>query len=120
MAHILFVDDDADLVELVSLRLRSCGHEVTAVGSVDAARNALAAHSDVDLVVVDRTMPGRSGADLLRGLRAEGSTPQVLMLTARDREHGPEDGRTPGAEDCMTEPFTPDELATRIISLLAC
>ena len=119
MAHILVVDDDADIVELVSLKLRSSGHEVTAVGSGETARDALAARHDVDLAVVDHMMPGMTGVDLVRALRAEGSTLPVLMLTARSQERDLENGFTAGVDDYMTKPFSPRELAARVTSLLA-
>lgn len=118
MANILVVDDDPDIVELVSLKLRSSGHAVTAVGSGEAARDALAARRDFDLAVVDHMMPGMTGVDLVRVLRAEGSTLRVLMLTARSQERDLENGFTAGVDDYMTKPFSPRELAVRVTALL--
>lgn len=119
MANILVVDDDTDIVELVSLKLRSSGHSVTAVGSGEAALDALAARNDFDLAVVDHMMPGMTGVDLVRGLRAAGSTLRVLMLTARSQERDLENGFTAGVDDYMTKPFSPRELAVRVTSMLA-
>ncbi|WP_422115517.1 response regulator transcription factor [Brachybacterium sp. UNK5269] len=119
MANILVVDDDPDIVELVSLKLRSSGHAVTAVGSGEAARDALAADHGFDLAVVDHMMPGMTGVDLVRLLRAEGSHLRILMLTARSQERDVENGFTAGVDDFMTKPFSPRELAARITSILA-
>lgn len=119
MANILVVDDDPDIVGLVSLKLRSSGHEVTAVGSGEAALDALAARTDVDLAVVDHMMPGMTGVDLVRALRAGGSTMKVLMLTARSQERDLENGFTAGVDDYMTKPFSPRELAARVTSMLS-
>jgi len=119
MANILVVDDDPDIVELVSLKLRSSGHEVTAVGSGEAALDTLATRTDVDLAVVDHMMPGMTGVDLVRALRAGGSTLKVLMLTARSQERDLENGFTAGVDDYMTKPFSPRELAARVTSMLS-
>lgn len=119
MANILVVDDDPDIVELVSLKLRSSGHSVTSVGSGEAARDTLAAHHDFDLAVVDHMMPGMTGVDLVRGMRAEGSTLRVLMLTARSQERDLENGFAAGVDDYMTKPFSPRELAARVNSMLS-
>ena len=104
MAHILVVDDDPDIVELVSLKLRAGGHEVTVAGSGEAARDVLASRRDVDLV---------------RALRAEGSQLRILMLTARSQERDLENGFTAGVDDYMTKPFSPRELAARVGAMLA-
>ncbi|WP_394216956.1 response regulator transcription factor [Brachybacterium vulturis] len=119
MANILVVDDDPDIVELVSLKLRSSGHAVTAVGSGEAALDALAARGDLDLAVVDHMMPGMTGVDLVRTLRSEGSGLRFLMLTARSQERDLENGFTAGVDDYMTKPFSPRELAARVAALLA-
>ena len=119
MAHILVVDDDPDIVELVSLKLRAGGHEVTVAGSGEAARDVLASRRDVDLAVVDHMMPGLTGVDLVRALRAEGSQLRILMLTARSQERDLENGFTAGVDDYMTKPFSPRELAARVGAMLA-
>ncbi|PZO60812.1 MAG: response regulator [Pseudoxanthomonas suwonensis] len=121
MAHILVVDDDPDIRELVSLKLRSSGHDVTAVVSGEAARDTLAgdAVAPVDLAVVDHMMPGMTGVDLVRLWRSEGSTLRVLMLTARSQERDLEAGFAAGVDDYLTKPFSPRELATRVRALLA-
>ncbi|MCT1385755.1 response regulator transcription factor [Brachybacterium sp. p3-SID1565] len=121
MAHILVVDDDPDIRELVSLKLRSSGHEVTPVASGEAARDTLldGSTAPVDLAVVDHMMPGMTGVDLLRLWRSEGSTLRVLMLTARSQERDLEAGFAAGADDYLTKPFSPRELAARVTALLA-
>lgn len=119
MAHILVVEDDPDIRELVSLKLRSAGHEISAAGSGEEAREVLSSRTDVDLAVVDHMMPGMTGVDLVRSLRAEGSTLRVLMLTARAQERDVEKGFAAGIDDYMTKPFSPRVLAARVTALLA-
>ncbi|MFC0673966.1 response regulator transcription factor [Brachybacterium hainanense] len=118
MAHILVVDDDPDILELVTLKLRSAGHSVTAAASGELARDALAAHPDIELAVVDLMLPGMTGTDLVRALRAEGSTLRVLMLTARSQERDLVSGFSAGVDDYLTKPFSPRELAVRVQALL--
>jgi len=118
MAHVLAVDDDPDILELVALKLRSAGHTVTTAGSGELARDVLAAHPDIELAVVDHMLPGMTGVDLVRALRAEGSDLRVLMLTARSQERDLVGGFSAGVDDYLTKPFSPRELAVRVRALL--
>jgi DNA-binding response OmpR family regulator len=114
--HVLVIDDDVELCSLVSRFLVREGFQIDAVnGGAQGIEKALS--GDYALVVLDVMMPGMSGFDVLRRIRAESAMP-VLMLTARgdalDRVHGLE----MGADDYLPKPFSPPELAARIRAIL--
>ena len=121
MAHILVVDDDPDIRELVTLKLQASGHSTIGAHSAEAARDVLDSDTDpaVDLAVIDHMMPGMTGVDLIRLLRSEGSTLRMIMLTARSQERDLERGFDAGADDYLTKPFSPRELVVRVSALLA-
>jgi two-component system, OmpR family, phosphate regulon response regulator OmpR len=114
--HLLVVDDDARLGELLRRYLSDSGFRVTISGDASEARAQLASFA-FDLVVLDVMMPGESGLDLTRALRREGRVP-ILLLTAmaepEDRVHGLEQG----ADDYLSKPFEPRELVLRIRNIL--
>ncbi|MDO5661779.1 MAG: response regulator [Brachybacterium sp.] len=118
MAHILVVDDDPDIRELVALKLRSSGKQVSTAVSAEDAQEVLAREDGIDLAVVDHMMPGMTGVDLVRLLRSQGSTLRILMLTARSQERDLETGFSAGADDYLTKPFSPRELSARVTALL--
>lgn len=120
MTVVLVADDDADIRDLVAFKLEQAGHEVIAVEdgqqAIEQARERQPA-----LVVLDVSMPGLSGIDVCRILRADPLTAGVLiiMLTARVQEHDVEGGFSAGADDYVTKPFSPRELVSRIQALLS-
>ena len=115
--HILIVDDDERLRQLIGRFLLEEGFRVTMAANADEARKRLAGVR-FDLMVVDVMMPGESGLDLVRDLKLGSSPPPCLMLTAMgdpgQRLHGLESG----ADDYMTKPFEPRELSFRIKNIL--
>ena len=115
--HILIVDDDERLRQLISRFLLEEGFRVTMAANADEARKRLAGVR-FDLMVVDVMMPGESGLDLVRDLKLGSTPPPCLMLTAMgdpgQRLHGLESG----ADDYMTKPFEPRELSFRIKNIL--
>jgi two-component system phosphate regulon response regulator OmpR len=117
-AHILVVDDDARLRNLLSRYLAGEGFRVTTADNAADARAKLRAVNP-DLMVLDVMMPGESGLDLTDSLRREqGHELPVLMLTARG---APEDriaGFEAGADDYLGKPFDPRELVLRIRAML--
>ncbi|MFW6188343.1 MAG: response regulator transcription factor [Actinomycetota bacterium] len=116
---VLVADDDADIRDLVVFKLEQAGLEVTAVADGSAALDALARHRP-DLVLLDVMMPGLSGLDVLRRIRADEQLRalKVLLLTARARDVDVDDGFTAGADDYVTKPFSPRELLHRVNTLL--
>lgn len=116
MAHILLVDDDRSLLELLGDYLRRSGHQVMAVGSGHEGIRAVGEVAP-DLVLLDVTMPGLDGWQVLARIRAESSVP-VIMLTARGDEPEILRGFAAGADDYVTKPFSFAQLAARIKAVL--
>ena len=113
---ILVVDDEPPIVRLVQMKLEADGMRVR---TAHTGPDALAALEDepVDLVVLDVTMPGMDGFETLRHIRTSSNVP-VIMLTARTLDADKLRGLTGGADDYMTKPFNPDELAARVAAVL--
>jgi len=116
MAHILLVDDDRSLLELLGDYLQRSGHQVTARGSGHEGIRAVA-ESAPDLVLLDVTMPGLDGWQVLARIRAESTVP-VIMLTARGDEPEILRGFAGGADDYVTKPFSFAQLGARIKAVL--
>lgn len=116
---ILVIDDEKDLIELVRYNLEKEGYAV--IGAADGeAGLGLAGREKPDLVVIDLMLPGMDGLEVCRRLRQEPLTAQipVLMLTARSSEADRIIGLELGADDYMTKPFSPRELAARVKAIL--
>lgn len=114
--HVLVVDDDSQLRQLVGKFLRSNGFRVTSVGTAPEMKHSLAS-TPIDLVILDLMLPGTSGLELCRNLRATSSVP-VIMLTAKSEEADQIVGLEVGADDYVTKPFSPRELLARIKAVL--
>jgi DNA-binding response OmpR family regulator len=119
VARILVADDDVDIRELVEFKLSTLGHDVVAVSDGAAAIDACRAQRP-DLAVLDVMMPGVSGLDAIRAIRADPTLAglPVILLTARAQESDVETGFDSGADDYITKPFSPRELASRVEALL--
>jgi DNA-binding response OmpR family regulator len=114
--RVLVVDDDAKTVELVKLYLNRDGYRVlTAYDGVEALRLAREGHPD--LIVLDLMLPGINGLEVCRTLRGESDVP-VIMLTARTTDEDKLTGLGLGADDYVTKPFSPRELAARVRAVL--
>ena len=114
--HLLVVDDDTELCQLLSEYLLPEGYDVEAVHSgMEGVERALA--GDHALVVLDVMLPDVHGFEVLRQLRARSRTP-VLMLTARGNEQDRILGLEMGADDYLPKPFNPRELCARIEAIL--
>jgi two-component system alkaline phosphatase synthesis response regulator PhoP len=110
--RVLVVDDDVKTVELVKLYLDRDGYKVlTAYDGIEALR--LARESHPDLVVLDLMLPGIDGLRVCRTLRNESDVP-IIMLTAKTTEQDRLTGLDLGADDYVTKPFSPKELAARV------
>ena len=114
--HLLVVDDDARLRELLRRYLSESGFRITTAADAGEARANLASFA-FDLVVLDVMMPGESGLALTRALRHEGRVP-VLLLTAMGEPEDRVNGLEQGADDYLSKPFEPRELVLRIRNLL--
>lgn len=115
--RILIVEDDRELIDLLTLHLGSEGFEVAAAADGEAGLQAFMAGA-YDLVILDWMLPSTSGIDVLRALRAVDSRTPVLMLTARAEEADKVLGLELGCDDYLTKPFGVRELTARVKVLL--
>ena len=116
MARVLVVDDDRTVREVVVSYLRARQHEVVEAEDGEGALAAMRARP-ADLVVLDLMLPGIDGLEVCRRLRRAGDVP-VIMLTALGAEADRVVGLEVGADDYVTKPFSPRELALRVDSVL--
>lgn len=115
-AHILVVDDDHEIRRLLKTALEGRGFRVSAARNVQEAKR-IQEDSRVDLVVLDIMMPGGSGLDFCRDLRARSAVP-IILLTALGEEADRVVGLEFGADDYVTKPFGVSELVARIRAAL--
>jgi two-component system, OmpR family, phosphate regulon response regulator OmpR len=114
--HLLVVDDDRRIRDLLSRYLRSEGYRVT---TADTAADARAKLDGLcfDMLILDVMMPGESGFELAASIRTSSTVP-ILMLTARDAAESRIKGLEIGADDYVSKPFEPRELSLRIANIL--
>lgn len=115
-AHILLVDDDRRIRDLLSRFLQKNGYRVTLAGTAAEARVHLRSFS-FDLLILDVMMPGESGLSFAEDVRRTSDVP-ILMLTARAEVEDRVRGLETGADDYLTKPYEPRELVLRIASIL--
>ena len=118
-ARVLVVEDEPHIQELVAVNLEHAGHRVVRAASAEDADTAIRAELP-DVIVLDWMLPGESGLAFVRRLRADPRTRSlpILMLTARAMETDKLLGLEAGADDYLTKPFSPRELAARIKAVL--
>jgi two-component system phosphate regulon response regulator OmpR len=115
--HIIVVDDEPDLREMLAEYLARHGFSVAAAGDGRAFR-AVLAEREPALVILDVTMPGEDGFSLARAVRARSPSPGIIMLTANGELADRVSGLEAGADDYIVKPFAPRELLARVRSLL--
>jgi two-component system, OmpR family, response regulator len=115
-AHILAVDDDAAIRQLIVDYLTDNGLRVSPAGNGDEMHAVIDA-DHVDLIVLDVKLPGEDGFSLARGIRAKSQVP-IIMLTGQTHEVDRVLGLELGADDYLTKPFSPRELLARIKAVL--
>jgi len=117
--HLLVVDDDARLRDLLRRYLSENGFRVTVAANAQEARANLASFA-FDLIVLDVMMPGESGLDLTAALRRNGGSPglPILLLTAMGEPEDRVNGLERGADDYLAKPFEPRELVLRIRNII--
>jgi len=116
IAHILVVDDDREIRDLLSRFLTKYGYRVSVAANGREMAQILSQWS-IDLVVLDIMMPGEDGLSLCRGLRAKSSV-AIIMLTMMNEETDRIVGLEMGADDYLTKPFNPRELMARMKAVL--
>jgi DNA-binding response OmpR family regulator len=113
---ILVVDDDIELLGLIGFALRQAGYLVLEAADGGAALETYA-REQPDLVILDVNLPVLSGFEVCRRIRAEASTP-IMLLTVRNSEEDQVHGLDGGADDYLTKPFSPRTLLARVRALL--
>jgi len=116
LKHVLLVDDEKRIREVVEYALVKSGFRVTALSEGEPVLDLLASDAP-DLVVLDITLPGMDGLELCRRIRARGTTP-ILFLSARSDEVDRIVGLELGADDYLVKPFSPRELVARVRAVL--
>jgi len=114
--HLLVVDDDRRIRDLLSRFLAEEGYRVSTAETAKEARAKLAGLA-FDLLILDVMMPGENGFDLAKAIRGKSDVP-ILMLTARDAAESRIKGLEMGADDYLAKPFEPRELSLRIANIL--
>ena len=117
---ILVVEDEPAIQELIAVNLSFAGHKVLRADDAEQAETLIRAELP-DLILLDWMLPGASGITLARRLRSDERTRDVpvIMLTAKGAEQDKVDGLEAGADDYITKPFSPKDLASRVEALLA-
>jgi len=120
MTHrILIVEDEPSIAELIAINLTHAGYEVEKAMQADVAQSMMKEHLP-NLVILDWMLPGKSGVQFAKELRANERTRglPILMLTAKSEEADKVLGLDAGADDYVTKPFSPKELIARVRALL--
>ena len=115
--RVIVVDDEVNIAELIGMALRYEGFDVS-VAHTGAKAVSTARSVRPDAVVLDMMLPGTSGLDVCRALRAGQKPPAIVMLTALGEEDDRIRGLELGADDYVSKPFSPRELVLRIGSVL--
>lgn len=118
-ANILLVEDEPAIQELIAVNLTRAGHHVVRVADAESAQRVVN-EALPDLVLLDWMLPGMSGIEFARRLRADDRTRTIpiIMLTARGEEQDKVAGLEIGADDYVTKPFSPRELVARIKAVM--
>ncbi len=116
-AHIVIVEDEEDILELEEYHLQKAGFTVTGFLSAKRVEDLLA-EEEVDLLIVDRNLPGTEGSEFVAGLREAGYQIPVIFVTAKDSDTQIEEGFLRGGDDYLTKPFNMNELVLRVKSIL--
>lgn len=116
-AHIIIIEDEADLLELEEYHLQKAGYSVTGFLSTKRVEDLLE-EERVDLMIVDRNLPGVEGSEFVAHLRKIGYDIPVIFVSAKDQEREVEEGFDRGGDDYLTKPFNMNELLLRIGAIL--
>lgn len=116
-AHILIIEDEADLLELEEYHLSKAGYTVTGFLSTHRVEDLLEEET-IDLMIVDRNLPGVEGSEFVKHLRSMGYDIPVVFVTARDQQEDIAQGFERGGDDYLTKPFNMEELLWRIQAIL--
>lgn len=114
---IVVIDDEEDILELLEYNLQKQGYDVVGFLNTDNVEQLLD-EEDVDLMLVDRNLPGVEGSDFVKRMREKGCQVPVIFLTAKTDSQDKLEGFEKGADDYITKPFNMNELVMRIKAVL--
>ena len=118
MSHkIVIVEDEEDLLDLLEYNLNKEGFDVVGFLNTKTVESLLE-EEDIDLIIMDRNLPGVEGSEYVQALRENGIQTPVIYLSAKDNDSEIEEGFLRGGDDYMTKPFNMKELILRIKSIL--
>ncbi len=116
-AQIVIVEDEEDILELLEYNLQKEGYET--IGFLNTKNVAQALEEEnIDLLLMDRNLPGAEGSEFVAELRRKGVQTPVIYLSAKNKESDIEEGFERGADDYITKPFSPKEVALRVKAVL--
>ena len=115
--HILIVDDDNDILELLEYNLSNAGYDVIGFLNTKHVRRVLQ-EEKIDLIIMDRNLPDIEGSSYVEMLRSKNINTPVIFLSAKDAQEDINEGFVKGGDDYITKPFNIDELQLRIKAVL--
>lgn len=115
--HILIVDDDNDILELLEYNLSNAGYDVIGFLNTKHVRRVLQ-EEDIDLIIMDRNLPDIEGSTYVEMLRSKNINTPVIFLSAKDSQEDINEGFVKGGDDYITKPFDIEELQLRIKAVL--
>ncbi len=114
---IVVVEDEEDILELIEYNLQKEGYEVIGFLNTKSVEQMLV-EEDIDLLIMDRNLPGVEGSEFVQALRKDGFTTPVIYLSAKNADSEIEEGFIRGGDDYITKPFNMKELLLRIKAVL--
>lgn len=116
-AQIVIVEDEEDILELLEYNLQKEGYETIGFLNAKSVEQVLE-EENIDLLLMDRNLPGVEGSEFVAELRRKGIQTPVIYLSAKNKESDIEEGFDRGADDYITKPFSPKEVALRVKAVL--
>jgi two-component system, OmpR family, alkaline phosphatase synthesis response regulator PhoP len=116
-AQIVIVEDEEDILELLEYNLQKEGYETIGFLNTKSVAQILE-EENIDLLLMDRNLPGVEGSEFVAELRRKGVQTPVIYLSAKNKESDIEEGFDRGADDYITKPFSPKEVALRVKAVL--
>lgn len=116
-AMIVIVEDEEDILELLEYNLQKEGYETVGFLNTKTVVQLLE-EEPVDLLLMDRNLPGSEGSEFVQELRQNGIQTPVIYLSAKNKDSDIEEGFDRGADDYITKPFSPKEVAMRVKAVL--
>ncbi|MCQ9210795.1 response regulator transcription factor [Granulicatella seriolae] len=115
---VLVVDDDREIVELLTIYLKNEGYEIVKAYDGKQALEKVRQYEDIGLIILDIMMPRLDGISVVHEIRKENQQLPILMLSAKSTDMDKIQGLTTGADDYVTKPFNPLEIVARVKSLI--